>query len=709
LTAPAARAPHPIRASAPDPSFILTAEDPANGLPPFIGNGSFSLVATPLGTSPAQSYAAGVYDRADGDVPRIAVLPGWNTFNVSHGRGWLNDAALDTTTLQQYRQTLDMYQGLLLTSYVWQDGANRTSVDVLAFVSRAHPDIAVVQLRLVPEQSGRIRVAFPLHDWPPPERLPLGRLEELPTSEPRPSVWYPGHLAVRQRDSLSLGLQVDGGTTRVAITQLLPDPQGVRNVDRSGNEIAFDAMAGEPVVLTKFVGVTTSRDGSDPMSRAVTAVRRAAAIGSSTTLAEHVAAWKELWETDVIVEGDERLQRMIHAMLFYLLSSVRENSAESVAPMGLSSAGYYGHIFWDADTWMFPALVLMHPEMARSIVAFRSRTLAAAQRNATDNGYRGAMYPWEADERGDETTPRFAAQNARGEVHVTGDVALAQWQFYLATGDGEWLAREGYPVIKETAEFWVSRVTLDRVTGRYHIGNVVAVDESMIGIDDDAYTNAVARLNLEIATAASLKLGLAPDPDWRTIAEGLHIPYDAGAGRHRTHERASAQTRSSAVPLLVYPLAVPMSEREKRTDLLHTLQQLGEVRKGAMMSHVLYPVVAAELGDEALVDRLLPTTYEGYVRGPFVVLSERPVNDAVNFLTGAGAFLQQVIFGYSGLRFDDSGLRPAFKPLLPSGIERLLLRNFTVRGMRYDIAVERGGVHFKPKLPLRDRGTAVPA
>jgi trehalose/maltose hydrolase-like predicted phosphorylase len=95
------------------------------------------------------------------------------------------------------------------------------------------------------------------------------------------------------------------------------------------------------------------------------------------------------------------------------------------------------------------------------------------------------------------------------------------------------------------------------------------------------------------------------------------------------------------------------------------------------------------------------------------VLSERPVNDAVNFVTGAGAFLQQVIFGYSGLRFDDTGLRPAFKPLLPSGIERLVLRNFSVGGRRYDLIVERHGVRFnaKPELSLRrrDRPEAVPA
>src|SRR4029453_905593 len=147
-------------------------------------------------------------------------------------------------------------------------------------------------------------------------------------------------------------------------------------------------------------------------------------------------------------------------------------------PMWHSGGWYYGHIFWDSDTWMFPSLLLTHPDVARSLVAFRTRTLEAARANAPANGFRGAMYPWEADERGHETTPQFAIQNARSEIHVTGDVALAQWQYYLATGDSLWLARRAFPVLKKTADFWVSRADRDSL-GRYHIADVVSVAEGL--------------------------------------------------------------------------------------------------------------------------------------------------------------------------------------------------------------------------------------
>jgi trehalose/maltose hydrolase-like predicted phosphorylase len=585
-----------------------------------------------------------------------------------------------------------MYGGSLRTTYEWVDGPSRITVDVLAFVSRADPGLAVIRLRLVPRQSGRITVRFSLHEWPPPERLAMGRLDTLPAGLPLANVWYPGHLTATDREADSLSLKAEGGSTRAAVTQSVAATERLRNLHRGSADLSFYAVADEAVSLIKLVGVATSRDGSDPLPRARATIERAAARGYRTVLAEHAAAWKRLWATDVVVEGDPALQRVIHAMEFYLLSSVREDSDESIPPMGLSSGGFYGHVFWDADTWMLPVLAVMQPQMARSIVAFRSRTLEAARRNARAHGFEGAKYPWEADERGEETTPRFAWQNARSEVHISGDVALAQWQYYLATGDMDWLSREGYPVIKETADFWVSRVTHDSPTDRYHIRDVVSVDESLIGIDNDTYTNAVARVNLEIAIAASRKLGQEADPRWAQIAERLFIPYDAIPQIHPPYENAAADVRASAVPLLAYPLALPMSERIKRNDLLHTLQH--SKRNGAMMTEVLYPVVAAELGDRGLVDRLLRPSYEGHLRPPFFVLAERPVNDAVNFVTGAGAFLQQVVFGYTGLRLGDDGLQRAFKPLLPAGIRRIVLRNFSVRGTTHDIIVDREGARF---------------
>ena len=144
-------------------------------------------------------------------------------------------------------------------------------------------------------------------------------------------------------------------------------------------------------------------------------------------------------------------------------------------------------------------------------------------------------------------------------------------------------------------------------------------------------------------------------------------------------------------PLLAYPLGVPMNEHAKRAQLEQAVKRLLTEGPGAMMGSTILSVDAAELGDRAMLDSLLAHSYRPHLKGPFLMLSETPTNDAVNFVTGAGGFLQQVIFGWTGLRVGDNGLDPAFPALLPSHISRLVLRNVGARGKRFDVVVDSGG------------------
>jgi hypothetical protein len=590
------------------------------------------------------------------------------------------------------------------------------SVRVETFISRAQPGLAGIRLNLAPQYRGRLRVRFALTGLLPPRRLALGTLEKAPPEWRPDDIWYPGHMIVRSRSvgrlpagaRLSLTSVPEGRETRldqvaaVGWDKNLPHAavRPVASGDTALVEVSFDAARGGIYTFTQIVSLVSSASEAPPLASATRRAELARARGYASLAAESQRQWRRRWETDIQIEGDPALQQVVRSMLFYLLCSADSGTALGIPPMGLSSAGYYGHIFWDSDTWMFPSLLATHPDVAHSLVAFRARTLPAAQANAKANGFRGAMYPWEADERGNETTPHFAVQNARSEIHVTGDVTLAQWQYYLATGDSVWLAREGYPVIRETADFWVSRSSYDSTDQRYHIRNVVSVSEGLIGVSDDAYTNAVARKNLEIAVAASSRLGKKPTPEWSEIAAKLHMPYDSVSEFFRTYEGAPDSTLGDVTPLLAYPLGIPMSDRAKRSNLEPAVRRLLAKPEGALMGTALLSVDAAELGDRALVDSLLPHSYQHWLKGPFLMLSETPTNNAVNFLTGAGSFLQQVIYGYTGLRLGDQGLEPAFPPVLPSRISRLTLKNVSSRGKRYDIVIDATGRRMVP------RGTA---
>jgi trehalose/maltose hydrolase-like predicted phosphorylase len=702
-----------------DSAFLLETNDPGRSPSPFIGNGRLGVVVPSLGLGASPSFKAGLYEHGPGDVPRIVAIPAGNALGVHDGKDWLDSGRSSDPRIHEYRQVLDMRTGTVRTGYAWMNGGRRIAVKAETFVSRADPHLMVTRLDLTPQQEGRIRVRSVLAGWPPPKRLPLARLERADRAWRPADIWYPGHMLVRSREAvrdsrgarLSLTAVPVGRTATLAEAATLNWPGDLRNPaahttaagDTAIVEVAFDASAGRTYTFFQTTSIVSSDEVARPLEQASRQVETARSRGFDRLAADNARAWASRWQTDIEISGNPELQRVVRSMLFYLLCSADSGTQLGVPPMGLSSAGYYGHIFWDSDTWMFPSLLLTHPDIAHSLVAFRGRTLPAAKDNARLNGFRGAMYPWEADERGVETTPHFAVQNARSEIHVNGDVALAQWQYYQATGDSSWLAREGFPVMKETADFWVSRSVCGTSDERCHIENVVSVAEGLIGVTDDAYTNAVARKNLEIAAAASKKLNRRADPRWSLLASKLHLPYDSVSGFFRTYEGAPDSTLGWVTPLLAYPLAVPMSPRAKRAQLEQAFAQLLKEGPGAMMGSTILAVGAAELNDRPMVDSLLPFSYRTHMKGPFLMLSETPTNNAVNFVTGAGGFLQQVIFGWTGLRLGDNGLEPAYPALLPSSVERLVLRHISIRGKRYDVTVDRSGRRMTPSQPEPSR------
>jgi protein-glucosylgalactosylhydroxylysine glucosidase len=495
-----------------DRTFILETQSWTPYTRTHLGSGLIGLSSSQLGTDPAESFMAGVYDHGPGDVPRLALLPAWNAADVYNGRNWLNHA----TSARAYHQTLDMYDASLRTQYDWVDGDRVIGVTVQSFVSRSDPNLGAIRLEITPRFSGAVKVRLPLTAWPEPKRYPLERLEKLPPeAQDQQTIWYPGHMAPQQAKAqrgthealLEMLAKPEGTNILIAEAAALDWPADLQPTDIAaqqtnescGIDISFSAASGHTYAFNKYVVIQSSTHSAKPLETATSGAQRSRSRGFAAVLQSSANAWHELWKEDIQIDGDPNLQTVIHSMLFYLLGSATDRLDLSIPPMGLSTAGYYGHIFWDADTFMFPTLMALHPEMAKSIVMFRYRTLDAARRNAKQNGRLGAMYPWEAGPDGAETTPRFAYQNALYENHVNADVALAEWQYFLATGDRKWLDAYGYPIIHDTADFWTSRVTYNKDKDRYEIHGVVSVDESKIGVTDDPYTNAAAKKNLEIA------------------------------------------------------------------------------------------------------------------------------------------------------------------------------------------------------------------
>ncbi|MEY4029321.1 MAG: hypothetical protein RJA90_506 [Bacteroidota bacterium] len=186
--------------------------------------------------------------------------------------------------------------------------------------------------------------------------------------------------------------------------------------------------AGETYSFAITGSSITSAHHDDPLNEAERLTIFSKLEGKDRLINNHKAAWQELWKSDVQIVGDEQAQQDVHSMLYHLYSFVREGSNMSISPMGLSGLGYNGHIFWDSELWMYPALLVMQPKMAKSMIQYRFDRLEAARRNAFNHGYKGAMFPWESAGTGVEETPVWALSGPF-EHHITGCVGFAAWNY----------------------------------------------------------------------------------------------------------------------------------------------------------------------------------------------------------------------------------------------------------------------------------------
>ncbi len=742
-----------------DESFLLTATSADFGryFPTYLANGFLTSTSSRRGTEPALVYQAGVMDRSPGDVSRPAAMPAWSAIDYHDGTAWLNEGEVTEAVFAEYRQVLDMRAATLTTDYIWQPGPQATRVSVATFLSQVDPHLAATRLTLTPQFGGPVKLRFPLTAWPapvqrlalaklswselkaelvrgratrplspgahrpppPPELLTWLDLQEALASEgreldlpdkivpTRAAVWYPGEVAVEDvqvdEATATLGLAgraVGGSAMSVAVTVALPSGlSGVRTrIERTAGgavlEVQLSVAAGRTYEFVKLASFSRAGWG-DGLGADIARVHAARSTGFAELHRAHAAAWLDLWRAEIRVEGDAALQRTVRSDLFYLLQNTHPDSPWPLGACGMN-ANYYGHVFWDCDNWVFPVLLLLHPARARALVTFRSRTLEWARGNAARHGCSGAMFAWEADpEDGTEQTPHFAGVNAEREIMLNGNIAIAQWQYFLATGDHAWLREHGYPVIAATADFWSSRVTRNARGDGYDILHVTSVDEKYTDVDNEAFTNGVAWKNLVIATTAARVLGVAPAARWAEVAAGLRLPFSEQERRHLMFDPAVAHDRKTwmagAITFLCYPnLDYPMTDEVRRNNYHYAVRKNAELSpEPNQMMLVMLASHAAQLGEGEDARRWLLHERESFLKPPFNMRSETPKNNCTHHLATASGFLQAFLFGFTGLRITDEGLAARYRPALPGAWDSITVRGVTFRGERADYTIRR--------------------
>jgi trehalose/maltose hydrolase-like predicted phosphorylase len=565
---------------------------------------------------------------------------------------------LTTETIFDYRQSLDMRDGILVSTYRARL-PNRQDVEIIAKTA-VHPD------QRMAAQHWTFRSAAPV------------RVSLQPT----------GHQSLRQRTERSLELQPTRAQAVVAARSGIGEAVSRRppfapvEIDLAAGEAAIYERTVSLGVVPKAFQVT----GGSVLRTADHGQEPAEPLGFPEVADASAASWRARWETDIVIDGPVEDQQAVRSFLFYLRSAIHPTGRMAVSPMALSSTVYNGHVFWDADIWVFPALALLDPERAMTIPMYR---LARAGAN-----WPTTVFPWESSVTGRETATGETAK----QLHVNGGVL---WMLNQADALGLWPPGSGNRSLDRLTE-QIAATFLDQSSagpaGELEIINVMGPDEYHV-VDNDLYTNLLA-----MWSANGRRFPLESEPNQIRF----RLPQDDVSFLTYEDDPVAGYQQASAV-LSIYPLQYPPAEQQARAMMERFPARV--TPHGPAMTDSIYALIWARLGKTDRAYDAWRRSWRDFTPHPLLLFSEKRGQPITYFTTGAAGCLQTVLYGFLGFRIDseqepeavwskelrgDSWL--TITPNLPKHWKSVTLRNFSVQGQRFTFTLTHDGASVTPVL-----------
>lgn len=652
--------------------------------------------------------------------------------------------------LESYRRTLHLDTGTLERRAVWRlhDGA-RLAVRSRRIASLADRHLACVIYEVEAlDRPVQVTISSELADphhlestddaMDPRRRHRAFRLETVHREITEDGAL----LAYRtQRSGLALACGIShvvrSGSCRVEVRD---DGTVVRAVHTAS------VSPGVTLRIEKFVAYhhSATRFSGELLFRLAQTLSGAKREGAHSVVARHEAVVRQFWQdADIQLEGSEPLQFALRFGLFHLMQATLRSEGYGVPAKGLTGEGYEGHYFWDTEMYLVPVLVYTRPMVARNLLVHRWQMLPQARERARALGHRGALFPWRTIS-GEEASASFATGTA--QYHINADIAFAVRKYVKVTGDREFYERFGAEILVETARLWADLGFFsERKGGRFVINGVTGPDEYSSLVDNNAFTNLMARENLQMAAAAveELRTGspdaydalvaatrLEPDEParWRAIADAMYVPYDE---RQRVHLQDDTfldqkpwdfeSTPPERYPLLLHyhPLVLYRHQVIKQPDVMLVAFLLGneftleEKRRifehydplttgDSSLSECVQSLVACEVG-------ALEMGHQYLLDSAFVDLADRNgnVRDGMH-LAACGGTWMAVVYGFGGLRDYDG--RISFDPKLPPNWRRLRFR-LRIRDALLEVELRQGEAAYRllegKCLPIVHRGESI--
>jgi len=492
-------------------------------------------------------------------------------------------------------------------------------------------------------------------------------------------------------------------------------------------EYAWEDGVGSVMRLEKFAAYYTSTDRDDDLTAHVAAdLDRAVSDGFEAIAGAQREHMHRFWQrADVRIDGDDQTQQAVRWNIFQLAQATLRADGLGIPAKGLTGRGYDGHYFWDVEVYVQPFLTFTFPELSRQLLRFRYGMLDAARAQARVIGESGALFPWRTI-NGDEASGNYATSTA--QYHINGDVAYALRHYAGITGDSAVFADFGAELLVETARLWAS-LGFYGPDGRFHIHAATGPDEYTLLVDDNAFTNLIARENLRLACEAVRRLQsgsgraydelaarLALDPEepdaWLRAADRMFIPYDEKRGIHPQDISFLDQepwdfagVPADDYPLLLHyhPLVLRRHQVVKQADVVLAMFLLGnqftaEQRRAnfsyyepittadSSLSHAIQSIVGAEVHEQSLAE--LHFYHALYMD---LINWAGNAQDGVHIASAGGVWMA-LVYGFGGLRDYDGNL--TFEPHLPEAWTSL---SFTLRarGSALQVALSHEAIAFQ--------------
>ena len=646
--------------------WIIKADkiDPSNYYGITVANGMIGIVSSPEPFKVKNVVLAGAYDL----YGRGRVSNFLNSFNLLNMYMEIDGRRIDAKNITNFKQELDMQKAAFTTTF---DYGDKATIKYTYYSLRQLPFTVLMDISVSAKKPINITAASIMEA---PDALK--DVQNYYNEIDRPHVTI--SLLTSTAKSPTGKLQLCASNTFLFNEEHGTEPRIIHEMwDNNMHLMKFSRQikAGQTYNYALAGSSITSAHDADPLNQAERLTVFAKLEGRDRLVKFHQQVWEDLWKSDIQIEGDPQAQQDIHSMLYHLYSFSREGTAYSPSPMGLSGLGYNGHVFWDSDLWMYPALLVLHPEIAKSVIEYRYQRLAVAKQNAFSHGYKGAMYPWESAETGVEETPVWALSGPF-EHHITACVGLAAWNYYCVTQDKNWLLEKGWPIISATADFWASRVERNGA-GHFDIKDVVASDEWAENVDNDAFTNAAAIANLRSAISAAKLLGLKANEDWELVAQNIPISKFSDGVIKEFDSYKGEGIKQADVNLLAYPLKNITDENQIKKDLAYYETRVPNEGTPAMTQGI-FALLYARLGNGEKAYHFFKDAYEPNLNPPFRVIAETKGGTNPYFATGAGGIIQSILMGFGGLDITPEGINQVKSKLPPNW------KSLTITGVGID-------------------------